>query len=422
MNVHPGAIQPARPLAMSERRVSLLGALLVAIGPISMSMFTPAMPELVSYFGSTDAVVKMTLTLYFAGFAFAQLVCGPLSDGFGRKPITFAFVAIYVVASLLALLAPNVETLIAARFLQGVGGAVGVAISRAIVRDLFTNERSARIMNLIGMILGIGPAFAPTLGGIVLELFGWQSIFFLMLLMGLVIIAVVHFAMVETVERDLSRIRPVALMRSYGQLSRSGYFLLSSAVLGGGVGTLYTLATLLPFILMNRVGMSATEFGIGMLGQSGSFFFGSIAMRALMRRHSSYALVPVGLMFIAIGSVLTAVLLRVVEPSFLTVMGPIAIYTFGIAFIMPAMSTASLAPFPHMAGAAASLSGFFQMGGGLVGGALAILFADPVSAMATIIPGMGLVAILAWLWWRTLPEPAMASAVIDRSGDLPPAE
>ncbi len=93
---------PATPQpAMSERRVSLIGALLVAIGPVSMALFTPAMPEIVHAFGTTASAVKLTLSLYFAGFAFAQLICGPLSDGLGRKPVTFAFMAIYLAASVL---------------------------------------------------------------------------------------------------------------------------------------------------------------------------------------------------------------------------------------------------------------------------------------------------------------------------------
>ena len=131
---------------MSERRVGVIGALLAAIGPISMALFTPAMPEIVHAFGTTEAAVKLTLSLYFAGFAFAQLVCGPLSDGFGRKPVVTAFMGIYLVASLAAIVAPTIHLLIAARFMQGVGAAAGIAISRAIVRDLFAGERSARIM------------------------------------------------------------------------------------------------------------------------------------------------------------------------------------------------------------------------------------------------------------------------------------
>nr|WP_312860529.1 multidrug effflux MFS transporter [Mesorhizobium sediminum] len=337
---------------MSERRVSLLGALLVAIGPISMALFTPAMTEIVRAFGTTEAAVKMTLSLYFAGFALAQLVCGPLSDGFGRKPVALAFMGIYLLASALALFAPTIEFLIAARFLQGIGAAVGVAISRAVVRDLFTNERSARIMNLIGMILGIGPAFAPTLGGITMELFGWHSIFALMLLFGIVIVLVIHFMLVETVVRDVSRIRPRALVRSYGQLLRSGYFMSSGLALGGAIGAFYTLAVVLPFILMGRVGLSPTQFGLGMLFQSGAFFAGSLVVRRAMGVYGAYRIMPAGLAFIAAGSLALAVLLRVMEPSFIIVMGPVALYAFGAAFILPAMSTASLAPFPHIAGAA----------------------------------------------------------------------
>src|SRR5690606_36087650 len=127
----------ARPV-MSERRASLICALIVMIGPISMALYTPAMPRLVEAFGTTEAMVKLTLSLYFAGFAVTQIVCGPLSDGFGRKPVTFAFMAIYLVASIAAVFAPTIEVLIAARFFQGVGAAVGTTVSRALVRDLFT--------------------------------------------------------------------------------------------------------------------------------------------------------------------------------------------------------------------------------------------------------------------------------------------
>src|SRR5919197_122511 len=110
----------ARP-TMSENRVGMIGALLSVVGPLSMSLFTPAMPEIVHAFGTTEAAIKMTLSLYFAGFAFAQLVCGPLSDGFGRKPVIYGFMTIYLVATVTALLAPSIHVLIAARILQGVG-------------------------------------------------------------------------------------------------------------------------------------------------------------------------------------------------------------------------------------------------------------------------------------------------------------
>ena len=416
MNPRPQQTAEARPV-MSERRVGLIGALIVAVGPISMSLFTPAMPELVEVFGTTESMVKLTLSFYFAGFAATQLVCGPLSDGFGRKPVTLAFMLIYLVASLLAVFAPTIEVLIAARFLQGVGAAVGVSVSRALVRDLFTNDRSARIMNLIGLIMGAGPAFAPTLGGAMMTFLGWESIFLFMAAAAVFIVATVRFSMHETVSRDLSRIRPRALFRSYSSLLADPYFMFSSFALTGAAGAMYTQATVLPFILMNRVGLSATEFGLGMLMQSGSFFIGSLAVRRLMGRYGAFRIVPIGLVGVAVGSVALAVLLRLYEPNFLLVMGPVAFYAFGIAFVMPAMSTASVAPFPHMAGAAASMSGFLQMGGGLIGGVIAASIGDPVAAMSTVIPCMGAAAIISWLIWRMVPEPALARVVLPPSGD-----
>jgi MFS transporter, DHA1 family, multidrug resistance protein len=393
----------AAPAVMTERRASIIGASLVALGPISMSLFTPAMPEMVHVFGTNEAAVKLTLSLYFAGFAFAQLVCGPLSDGFGRKPVTFAFLGIYMIAVVTAIFAPTIEVLIGARFMQGVGTAVGWSISRALVRDLFTHEQSARVMNLIGLIMGLGPALAPTIGGLTLELAGWQAIFVLMAVFGLGVTLVVHFAMKETVVRDLSRFRPRALARSYGMLLSHPGFLLSSLVMAGSIGALYTQATILPFIMMDRVGLTPTEFGLGMLFQSISFFFGSLTMRVLLRRMSAYSLVPFGLAMIALASIAFVIGLRLWEPSFLGVMGPVAVYTFGIALVLPAMSTAALAPFPQIAGAASSMSGFFQMGGGLVGGAVAALIGEPVLAMATVIPTMGLIAIISWSVWRLIP-------------------
>ncbi len=392
---------------MSERRVSIIGAVLATLGPVSLSLFTPAMPEIVHAFDTTPAAVKMTLSLYFAGFAFAQLICGPLSDGFGRKPVTFAFLVLYLAASVMALLAPNIEVLIAARFLQGFGAAVGVAVSRAVVRDLFTGETSARVMNLIGMILAVGPAMAPTLGGLMMEAAGWHAIFLLMVGMGLGTIVLVHVSMAETVVRDTSRIRPGALFGSYATLLTTPYFVLCGVMLGGAVGALYTQATVLPFILMEKVGLTATQFGVSMLMQTGSYFAGSVATRLLIGRVGAVRLIPVGLGCIALGNLLLAMLLASAPPSLLSVMGPIGLAAFGIAFIVPGLTTASLAAFPRIAGAASAMGGFFQMGGGMLGGSVCALFGEPVAALAIVVPAMGFAALVSWFVWQRLPEPAI---------------
>ncbi|WP_075217252.1 multidrug effflux MFS transporter [Mongoliimonas terrestris] len=379
---------------LSERATSAFGAMLVAIGPISMALYTPAMPTLVTAFGTTMAMVKATLTAYFAGFALAQLVCGPLSDGYGRKPVVLGFLALYVAASLVALVAPTAEWLIAARFVQGVGAAAGVAISRAIVRDSFTGQQSARIMNTIGIWLAVGPALSPTIGGILLQVFDWHAIFVSMVVYGVVLLAVVAVGLPETNRTpDPARARPAGLVSAYRMLLADRRFLRPSLVVGLTIGGLYALGTMLPFVIIERVGLSPTAFGLGMLMQSGSFIAGGIVTRRLLKRMDAGRLVIPGLVLCATGGVMLFASLSLLPPSFLGIMGPVGVFAFALALFMPAMTTEGLAPFPQAAGAAAALMGFLQMGGGFAGSAIATLFADPVLALATIVPAMTVIGL-----------------------------
>jgi DHA1 family bicyclomycin/chloramphenicol resistance-like MFS transporter len=405
----------SKPL-MSEWRLSAVGGLLVALGPISLSLYTPAMPELVRVFNTDVSTIKLTLTTYFAGFAITQLVCGPLSDAFGRRKTAFAFTFIYLAASVVAASAPSVEWLLAARLVQGVGAAAGVSIARAMVRDLYTGDASVRIMNLIGVFLAIGPAISPTIGGIALDLLGWQSIFAFMVIYGAVLAIVLLTLTPETLANpDISQLRPRRLLRNYGRLFVSPHFLGPSIAFGATAGALYTMATLLPFVMIEDVGLSPTLFGLSMIMQSGSFLTGSLVMRQLLPRMEAHRLVPFGMVLIAIAGVLLATILRVAEPSFLGVMGPIAIFAFGMAFISPSMQTGALAHFPDIAGSAAALMGFFQMGGGLLGSAVSAALGRPVFSLATIIPTMIVIAIAAHYGFRAVAGPQqMLDSVADR--------
>jgi len=400
---------------MSEGRIAVIGGLLVALGPISLSLYTPAMPELVRVFGTDVSTIKLTLTSYFAGFALAQLVCGPLSDAFGRRKIALIFTGIYLAGSLVAALAPSVHWLLVARLVQGVGAAAGVSIARAMVRDLYTGDQSIRIMNMIGVLLAIGPALSPTLGGIALDLLGWQSIFLFMVLYGVALVGILLTITPETLARpDPSRLKPRQLARNYGRLLSGPTFLGPSIVFGCTAGGLYTMATLLPFIMIEAVKLTPTQFGFSMIMQSGSYLIGAIAMRNLLRRIEAHRLVPFGLSLIAVSGLILAVGLRLAEPSFLSVMGPIAIFAFGIAFISPSMQTAALASYADIAGSAAALMGFFQMGGGFLGSAISAWIGRPVFALATIIPAMIAIAIVAHYGARALIAHRMLDSVADR--------
>lgn len=385
------------PQRMSERRTSLIGALLTTIGPVSMAIYTPAMPELVHAFGTSDAAIKLSLSLYFFGFAFAQLLAGPFSDAFGRRIATLSFLGIYLLGSLFAAFAPSVELLLAGRLVQGVGASVGITVSRAIVRDQFTGPEAARILNMIGIMLAIGPAAGPTLGGLALALSGWQAVFFLMVSFGVFSWLIVAFLMRETTTPDRVLIKPSRLLGAYATLVTDMRVLLAAFVLAGTVGALYAQATMLPFILIKRVGLSPAEFGVGMLMQTGSFFLGSVALRILSPRLGERRALLTGLTLAGTGGACIALSVIFVEPTFLSIMMPVAICAFGMAFIIPYITTAGLQPHPAIAGSAAALIGFVQMGSGFLGGAVGALIGDPLQAFGIVIPAMELVAILAYV-------------------------
>lgn len=384
---------PLLPL-MSQRRTAALGAGLVAIGPITMALYTPAMPVLADVFGTSVSMIKLTLTAYFAGFAVTQLVCGPLSDAFGRRPVTLAFLALYLVASSLATFAPTIEWLLAARALQGVGAAVGIAVSRAIVRDQYTGQTSAHIMNTIAMMLALGPALSPTIGGITLELFGWREIFLFMSLYGVALAAAVIFWLPETNgHRHPSRIRPSQLIANYTAVLKDVRFLRPSLLVGMTLGSIYSMATIIPFVIIDTVGLSPSQFGFGMMIQSASFISGTIVAGRLLHRMDSSRLMPAGIAGMAIATAVLSIILLLHEPTFLGVMGPIGGFAFSLALILPYSTVSALEAFPTIAGAASAMMGFIQFGGGFLGSIAAAAVGDPVLALATVIPTMQLIGI-----------------------------
>lgn len=383
---------------MSERRVTLIGALLTTLGPVSMAIYTPAMPQLVQAFGTTEAAIKLSLSLFFGGFAVAQLVAGPLSDAFGRKKATLIFLAIYLIGSALAFFASTVEAILIARLVQGIGASVGVVIGRAIVRDLYTGANAARILNTIGIFLAIGPALGPTLGGLALATFGWHSVFLLMIGFGLMAAISTFFFLKETVVPDIAKLEPVQLLANYAQVWRKPIFLATSIILGGTIGALYAQATMLAFILIDRVGLTPTQFGIGMLMQSGFFLLGSVTLKLMARSFGNLVCARIGITLCGIGAIVMALSVALLEPSFLSIMGPVAICAFGLALVSPYVVTVGMAPFPHIAGSASALTGFLQMSGGFVGGLLAASVGDPLRAFGIIIPAMELMACAAFLW------------------------
>lgn len=382
-------------LKLSAGRTAVIGALLVTIGPLSMALYTPALPTLAEVFGTTAAVAKLTLTVYFAGFTLAQLLCGPLSDAFGRRPVILGFFSLYLLGSLLAWLAPNIEMLLLGRLIQGIGASSGIAVARAIVRDQFSGEAGARIMNLLAVMLGIGPAISPTIGALTLSAFGWQAIFILMVIYAGFILLLTLTVLPETnSHRDVKLIRPRQMASSYWTLLRSFEFMQPSLILGFTIGVIYTLSTVLPFVLIERLGLTPLQFGMGMVLQSGSFFAGGVATRLLLRRFSTETLLGPALVLCGLGGLALFTVTQLEYLSFLSIMIPIGVFAFGASMALPALSMRGMEPFPKTAGAASALMGFMQMAGGFLGSLVtAIVVPDPVTALGVVMPGMAFLAL-----------------------------
>ena len=175
----------------------LMGAL-TAIGPISIDMYLPAFPEIARGLSTSSNEVERTLAAYLIGMASAQLVYGPLADRFGRKPPLYGALVLYIVASAACALAPSVEFLTVSRIAQAMGGAAGMVISRAVVRDHYSTQEAARALSMLMLIMGVAPILAPILGSHILALAGWRGIFVVITLIGVVLLITVWKVMAES--------------------------------------------------------------------------------------------------------------------------------------------------------------------------------------------------------------------------------
>lgn len=389
---------------LDESRASIISSLMIALGPLTLALYTPALPTLVDAFATTPAAVKLSLTVYFLGFCLAQLLCGPLSDAFGRRPVALVFFSLYFVGSLVALLAPTIGIMQAGRALQGVGAAAGISTSRAIVRDLFVGQTSARIMNRIGLLVGFVPAFSPAVGSLLLTYIGWRAIFILMFLYAILVVVIVLFFMPETnAAIDRSHVRPGRIAVNYFTLLTDRRFVGPATLMGLVLGGVYTLPSLLPFVLIQRLGLTPVQYAVVMVIQTAALLAGNLLVGRLLRRISARRLVPVGMVLIVVSGAGYAIGWLFAQPPLLAFVIPAMVWVFGLPFVTPGTMTSAMSHFPKIAGAASSLIGFMQMGGGFVGSAIAAAaFGDAVQAVDTMLP---VIAFLAGLSYFMLPAP-----------------
>lgn len=380
-----------------------LAALFVALGPVTITMYAPAMPALQRAFDTTPGMIQLTFTVYLAAFALAQLVFGPLSDRYGRRVILIFGMAIYAAGSLIAAASVSIEMLLAARFVQAVGACAGPVAGRAIVRDRFEGKGAARAMTVISSVVTVGPAAGPLIGGYLQAFFGWPSIFLAMSATGFLALLAGFLIMPETVrERDPRALHLPSMIANYRELLGSrlfvGYLAPVAAVLAGVIA----FNSYAPFVVIDGLGVAPDIYGWLTLLPTGAYFLGTFAARPVIERTGIAMTTLIGGAIVLASAVLLAGLMLADIVSLVTVFGPMLLWLGGMALVLPAGMAGALQPFPRMAGAASALLGCFQMGGAAIATGVAAKLNDGTAHHLGTVPvglailGVALFLIFAW--------------------------
>ncbi|RVU36100.1 Bcr/CflA family efflux MFS transporter [Hwanghaeella grinnelliae] len=344
---------------------------LVAIGPMTISFYVPSMPAIAESLQAPIGAVQATMTTYLIGFALAQLIYGPLSDRFGRRPVLTVGLLIYLAASVLCAFATSVEQLQGMRMLQGFGACCGPILGRAIVRDLFDGVAMARAFAIIGAAVAVGPAVAPMMGGLVQEAFGWPANFLAVAILGsAVLLLVLVFLGESNTNLNLDAARPRAVLRNYFSLVTNrtfmGYVLVNALIFSG----VFAYHVSSAFLFIAELGLRPSQFALIALVTvpayvSGNFLSNRLRMRGMKGRQ----LIGIGVTCTLAGAALLGILAD--DLSLIRVLGPMMLYFFGFGMVLPQGIAGALQPFPRIAGSASASMGCIQMFSGAVSSVIA---------------------------------------------------
>lgn len=393
--------------------ITALLTALVALGPISTDLYLPSLPGLLRHFDADVAEVQLTLSVFLVGLAVGQLVYGPLSDRFGRRPVLLGGMVLYVAASILCAAAPNVPMLIAARLLQATGACAGPVVCRAVVRDVHGRDGAARILSYMGAAMALAPALGPILGGYVEAWLGWRANFAILCLYGAIGLALTLAFLPETAPH---RGEPGggldAALRGYlGLLSQRAYigFVLSCSLAYGGIFCFISGSS---FVFVDIIGLAPQRYGLCFAAIVMGYILGTLAGGRLTRRLGVERMVKTGGLISAAGGIGLLASVLAMGATITGILVPTIIYMAGTGLVLPNAMAGAIGPFPRIAGSAAALLGFVQMGlaalGGAVIGHLANGTAIPMAA------GIALVGALQPLIYRLFISAASPGAAASR--------
>ncbi|MEU4677630.1 multidrug effflux MFS transporter [Micromonospora sp. NPDC023737] len=394
------AVQTSGDLMSTARRLRLVLVLgsLTAIGPLTIDMYLPALPEIAADLHTTSAAVQLTLTGTLAGLAVGQLLIGPLSDAVGRRVPLLAGVALHIVASVLCVLAPSIAVVGVLRVLQGLGVAAASVVAMAVVRDLFDGAAFARLFSRLMLVVGVAPVLAPTLGSGLLRWSDWRGVFIALAAFGIILITVAAFGLPETLPPALRRRGGVvATARVYGSLLRDRVFVGLILVTGLAMAALFAYVSGSSFVFQEQYGLDEQQFGIAFgAGAIGLIAATQLNVRLLSRYSPQRILIAaLGLGTVA-GLVLTTFAVTGVG-GLPTVLASLWVVLFAAGLAMPNAPALALSRHGEAAGTAAAMLGAVQFGVGALAAPLVGMLGTGVVAMAVVVAG-GMIAAVAVLF------------------------
>tara|TARA_R100000005_G_scaffold96605_1_gene85056 strand:- start:3852 stop:5057 length:1206 start_codon:yes stop_codon:yes gene_type:complete len=349
----------------------------VALGPLSTDMYLPTFPSLAEFFSASAAEVQLTLSVFSFGIGVCQLIYGPLTDRFGRRPVIILGLSIFIIASAGCVVADTIEQLILFRFLQALGVCAGLVVPRAMVRDLFAREQAATQLSRMGTIMGLAPAVAPVLGGYVAALYGWQAVFIVPALVAMIIV-LVTMLFVDESHQNLNRnaLHPGHIIRNYAGLLRSREFLGYSLTGGFAFGALFSFISGSPLVLINVYGVAPEVFGYYFAAMVLGYMTGTLLGPYFTKRKGLNPSIGIGTLIIAAGGLLMTLTAWSGVGTEFSVVIPMVLAAIGIGMVLPQTQAGAMAPFPTMAGSASALSGFIMLGFSALLGYIVAAFYD----------------------------------------------
>jgi len=371
----------------------LLGLLIAvtAVGPMSLNIVAPALPGLIVAFGTDAGTVQLTLSLFLLGMAISQLILGPLSDRFGRRPVMLAGLVLTVLASFAALAATSIAGLIIARTLQAFGATTGIVIGRAVIRDLYDRDRAASMIGWVTMAMVVAPMIAPLIGGALDTAFGWQAIF---AFVGLFAAAVLAWAALQ-----LRETRAIASSEGFKRFTQDARTLLIDARFLGYVlvaafnsAMFFTFIGGAPHVVVTMMHRTSAEYGLWFVLMSFTYMVGNFAAGRWSARYGVDTMIRVGVAITVLGAIVGMVWI-LIQPQG----GPAVIFTpqmiigFASGFMLPNAIAGAVSVRPQAAGTAAGITGFMQMG---IGAGTSQLIGHLLDGAATALPLAIIVLVL----------------------------